>query len=204
MTKIKICGLSRPCDVEAVNAARPDWCGFIIDFPKSRRSCTPDQVRALRRELAPDIVPVGVFVDQPVEKAAALLRDGTISVAQLHGTENAAYLAALRAAAPGFPIWQAFRVRDAADLAAATASAADLVVLDNGQGTGRAFDWALAAALRRPYLLAGGLTPENIPEAVRRLRPFGLDLSSGVETGGWKDPEKILAAVRAARMEEFP
>lgn len=204
MTKIKICGLSRPCDVEAVNEARPDWCGFIIDFPRSRRNCSPDQVRELRRKLRPEIIPVGVFVDQAVEKVAGLLLDGTISAAQLHGAEDAAYLAALRAAAPGFPIWQAFRVRDQADLAAAAASAADLVVLDNGQGTGRAFDWTLAAALSRPYLLAGGLTPENIPEAVRRLRPFGLDLSSGVETDGRKDPEKILAAVRAARMEEFP
>ena len=101
MSKIKICGLFRPCDIDYVNEARPDWCGFIIDFPRSHRSVTPDQVRSLRAGLDPAIVPVGVFVDRPAEEAAALLNDGTIQVAQLHGREDAAYIAALRALAPG-------------------------------------------------------------------------------------------------------
>ena len=198
MTKIKICGLFRPCDIEYVNAVRPDWCGFIVNFPKSHRNRTPDQVRALRRGLAEGVVPVGVFVDQPVETVAELLNDGTISVAQLHGHEDAAYIAALRAAAPGYPVWKAFKVRGPEDLTAANASPADLVLLDNGRGTGETFDWSLAGGVTRPCLLAGGLTPENIPEAVRRLHPFGLDISSGVETDGKKDCAKILAAVSAA------
>ncbi|WP_300413671.1 phosphoribosylanthranilate isomerase [uncultured Oscillibacter sp.] len=198
MTKIKICGLFRPCDIEYVNAVRPDWCGFIVNFPKSHRNRTPDQVRALRRGLAEGVVPVGVFVDQPVETVAELLNDGTISVAQLHGHEDAAYIAALRAAAPGHPVWKAFKVRGPEDLTAANASPADLVLLDNGRGTGETFDWSLAGGVTRPCLLAGGLTPENIPEAVRRLHPFGLDISSGVETDGKKDCAKILAAVSAA------
>lgn len=198
MTKIKICGLFRPCDIEYVNAVRPDWCGFIVNFPKSHRNRTPDQVRALRRGLAEGVVPVGVFVDQPVETVAELLNDGTISVAQLHGHEDAAYIAALRAAAPGHPVWKAFKVRGPEDLTAANASPADLVLLDNGRGTGETFDWSLAGGVTRPWLLAGGLTPENIPEAVRRLHPFGLDISSGVETDGKKDCAKILAAVSAA------
>ena len=199
MTKIKICGLFRPCDIEYVNAVRPDWCGFIVNFPKSLRNRTPDQVRALRRGLAEGVVPVGVFVDQPVEDVAALLNDGTISVAQLHGHEDAAYIAALRAAAPGHPVWRAFKVRGPEDLEAAGASPADLVILDNGYGTGETFDWSMAGGVARPFLLAGGLTPENIPDAIRLLHPYGLDISSGVETDKQKDPEKIRAAVAAAR-----
>ncbi len=201
MAKIKICGLSRPEDIQAVNDARPDWCGFIIDFPKSHRNITPEQVRTLRAALSPAVTPVGVFVDQTVERVAGLLNDGTVAVAQLHGHEDADYIARLRASAPGHTIWKAFKVRSAGDLRDAAACPADCVVLDNGYGTGQAFDWTLVQNFTRPYLLAGGLTPENIPEAVKTLCPWGLDVSSGVETARWKDREKILAAVRAAREE---
>ena len=201
MTKIKICGLYRPQDIEYVNAARPDWCGFIINFPKSHRNLAPDQVRALRAGLDSGITPVGVFVDSPVEDAAALLNDGAISVAQLHGHEDDTYIARLRELAPGCTVWKAFKVRADADLAAANASAADMVLLDNGYGTGAAFDWSLTQGMTRPYILAGGLTPENIPGAIARLRPWGLDISSGVETDKKKDPTKIMAAVAAARKE---
>lgn len=199
MTKIKICGLSRPQDINYVNEARPDWCGFIINFPKSHRNVTPEQVRALRAGLAPSVLPVGVFVDRPAEEIAQLLKDGTISVAQLHGHEGPEDIAALRALAPGCQIWKAFKVRSAADLEEALASPADLVLLDNGQGTGQTFDWSLVTGVKRPFLLAGGLTPDNIPQAIEAVHPYGLDLSSGVETDKTKDREKILAAVAAAR-----
>jgi phosphoribosylanthranilate isomerase len=199
MTKIKLCGLYRPEDITAVNNARPDYCGFIINFPKSHRHVTPEQVRALRADLDPAVTPVGVFVNQPVETVAALQNDGTITVAQLHGQEDESYIAALRAATGGKPVWKAFKIRSEADLAAANASSADMVILDNGYGTGQTFDWSLAGGITRPYFLAGGLTPENIPAAIAQLDPTGLDLSSGVETDKKKDPEKMLAAVRAAR-----
>lgn len=201
MTRIKICGLHRPCDIDYVNLAKPDWCGFIVNFPKSHRSLTSDQVRELRKNLDESITPVGVFVDQPVEDVAALLHDGVISIAQLHGHEDPAHITALRAAVPGCTIWKAFKIRIPADLAAASASPADLVILDNGYGTGARFDWTLAGGIERPYLLAGGLTPENIPDAIARLHPYGLDLSSGVETEKKKDFDKILAAVTAARKD---
>lgn len=201
MTKIKICGLSRPCDIDYVNEARPDWCGFIINFPKSHRNLTPDQVRELRRGLDASITPVGVFVDQPLEEVAALLNDGSISIAQLHGHEDDAYITALRTRTPGKEIWKAYKIRSQADLAAANDSTADLVLLDNGRGTGQTFDWSLLQNFPRPYLLAGGLNPENLPAAIRTLRPFGVDLSSGVETERQKDRAKILAAVAAAREE---
>lgn len=201
MTKIKICGLFRPCDIDYVNEAKPDYCGFIINFPKSHRNLTPEQVRTLREKLDSAVSPVGVFVDEAPETVAALLKEGTISVAQLHGHEDENYIAALRALAPGCTIWKAYNVRAEEDLAAALASTADLVLLDSGQGTGQTFDWSLAAGVKRPFLLAGGLTPENIPQAIESVRPFGLDLSSGVETDKRKDREKILAAVAAARKE---
>lgn len=197
MTQIKICGLSRECDIGFVNEAGPDYIGFIVNFPKSRRSVTPERAAELKSGLAAGIRAVGVFVDQPVEyvlRAAALIG---LDVIQLHGHEDDAYIAALREET-ALPIWKAFRIRSDADLSAAEKSAADEILLDNGYGTGAVFDWSLAAGFSRPFLLAGGLTPENIPEAVRLMRPKLVDISSGVETDGLKDREKILAAVRAA------
>lgn len=201
MTRIKICGLTRPEDVRYVNTAKPDWCGFILNFPSSRRNVTPEQARALRAGLDPDIRPVGVFVDRPVEEVAALLNSGVISVAQLHGREDNAYISVLRTLAPGCVVWRAFQLRSQADLRAADASGADLVLLDNGPGHRPDLRLVLAGSVHRPFLLAGGLTPESIPRAVAALRPYGLDLSSGVETDGVKDPAKIQAAVTAAREE---
>ena len=207
MTKIKICGLYRPCDVDYVNRAEPDWCGFVINFPKSHRNVTPEQARELRSGLSRHVRPVGVFVDRPPEEIAALLDDGTLAAAQLHGHEDEAYIARLRSLTRGHPmwlgyeIWKAFQIRTPADLDAANASTADMILLDNGYGTGESFDWTLAGGVKRPCLLAGGLTPENIPDAIRRLHPAGLDLSSGVETNKKKDLNKILAAVAAARKE---
>ena len=146
-------------------------------------------------------MPVGVTVDQPVEAVAALLRSGAVDVAQLHGTEGESYLAALRTLAPGHPLWKAFTLRTPDDLSAALASGADMILLDSGKGTGQTFDWSLLRGVARPFLLAGGLTPENIPRAVREVHPWGVDLSSGVETDRRKDRDKILAAVAAARKE---
>ena len=203
MTKIKICGLTSPADVAFVNAARPDFCGFVIDFPKSRRSVSPQQVRALVRELDRAVLPVGVFVDAPAEEVADLLQERTIAAAQLHGHESEAYLTALRRLAPGHTIWQAFQLYTAADGERALSSSADCLVLDSGQGSGKTFDWSLIPRTDRPFLLAGGLTPSNLEEAVRTVQPWGVDLSSGVETEVRKDPEKIAAAVAAVRKEEF-
>lgn len=201
MSKIKICGLYRPEDIAYVNAVGPDYCGFIINFPKSHRNVTPEKVRALRAQVRNGIVPVGVFVDQDLQDVAALLNDHTISIAQLHGNEDDAYIAALRSMAPECTIWKAFKVRSAEDLAAARLSTADMVLLDNGYGTGKCFDWQLVGEIQRPFILAGGLTPENIPAAIRQLHPWGIDISSGVETDKIKDEKKMMAAVAAAREE---
>lgn len=201
MTKIKICGLYRPEDIQFVNEARPDFAGFVIDFPKSHRSVTPRRAHELRQRLSRDIAPVGVFVDSSVDQVADLFFSGVIRIAQLHGGEDEDYIASLRRAAPGLTVWKAFKIRTKAGLAAAARSDADMVLLDNGQGTGESFDWSLLRDFDRDYVLAGGLTPETIPAAVRTLHPWALDVSSGVETDKRKDYTKIKAAVEAARRE---
>ena len=199
MTKIKLCGLSRRCDIEAANALMPDYVGFV--FAKgSKRRVTPAQARALKNALSPGIRAVGVFVDEDPATVAALLGGGIIDAAQLHGGEDAAYIRALRRMTDR-PIWQAFRVRTRADIERANASEADLVLLDAGAGTGSAFDWRLPAHIKRSYFLAGGLNAENVAGAIRLLRPCGVDVSSGIESGGGKDAEKMAAFVAAVRRE---
>jgi phosphoribosylanthranilate isomerase len=198
MTKIKICGLYRDIDIDYVNEAGADYAGFILNFPKSHRNLTPEGAAALRARLAPGIRAVGVFVDQPFETVLAAAETAALDVIQLHGREDDGYIAALRKLT-GCEIWKAFKIRSNADLAAAEHSAADAVLLDNGYGTGEAFDWSLAADFKRPFLLAGGLTPENIPAAIETMHPLLVDISSGVETDKIKDRTKILAAVKAAR-----
>lgn len=200
MTKIKLCGLSRPQDIEAANALMPDYVGFVF-ATKSRRYVTPERAAALKALLAPAIRAVGVFVDEQAEQVAALLRDGVIDLAQLHGSEDEAYIARLRSLTDR-PIIQAFRIRTAADLAAVEQSAADFILLDSGAGSGARFDWTLLKNVRRPYFLAGGLDCANAAEAVRTLHPYALDVSSGIETDGKKDYEKMAAFVAAVRKEE--
>ena len=196
--QIKLCGLFRPEDVAAVNAAKPDYVGFVF-YEKSKRLVTPGLAWELRQSIDQNIRTVGVFVSAAIAEIAALYKNQTISVAQLHDVGDDLTIAALRKTAPGLEIWQAFKVRTADDLQRAAESPADQVLLDGGAGDGKVFNWELAAAFPRPFILAGGLTPENIPEAIAKLHPVMVDLSTGVETDGVKDPDKMLAAVRAAR-----
>ena len=221
-TGIKICGMRRKEDIEAANACRPDYIGFILS-PGFRRSVTPEEAEQLARRLAPGILKVGVFVNESVEKVVEAA--GFLDLIQLHGSEDNAYIRDLRGRMATSdprglleatndprgrmtkPVIQAFRIRSADDLKRAMESEADYLLLDNGTGTGEAFDWSLirdAEALKRgaaakPWILAGGLGPDNVAEAVRRFRPYAVDLSSGAETDGWKDPEKMARCVRAVR-----
>jgi len=198
MTQVKICGLTRPEDIRCVNRLRPSYIGFILNFEKSRRNLAPSEAAGLRRSLAPGIRAVGVMVDQPIDTAVELAHKVGLDVIQLHGGEDDSYIAALRARA-GVPVWKAFRVRTAADLDSARRSAADQVLLDNGYGTGETFLWDLADGFDRPFILAGGLTPLNVADAIRQLKPSLVDVSSGVETDGRKDPQKIAAFMDAVR-----
>ncbi len=199
MTKIKICGLYRDQDIDYVNEASPDYAGFILHFPKSHRNLEPDRALKLRNRLLSQIRAVSVFVDQPMETVIFTAERLRADVIQLHGHESDKYIEELREKT-GREIWKAFKVRCEEDLLAASSCKADMVLLDNGYGTGQTFDWSLLEAFDRPFILAGGLTPSNISEAISRLGPVVVDLSSGVETEGRKDRKKIMAAVRATRI----
>ncbi|MCD8362959.1 MAG: phosphoribosylanthranilate isomerase [Lachnospiraceae bacterium] len=198
--KIKICGLYRDEDIEAVNRYQPDYAGFVF-YPLSHRYVSKSQMQVWRERLDRRIPAVGVFVDLPEQEVADYWKEGLIQVLQLHGHENEEYIRNLRKLAPGCEIWKAFRIRAAADLKMAQESSADRVLLDNGYGTGQCFDWKLMEDLRltRPFLLAGGLRAENIREAIQSFQPWGLDVSSGVETDKKKDPEKIRKIIETVR-----
>ena len=197
MTKMKICGLMRVQDAQYANAVHPDFAGMILSAG-FRRSVTAETAQAIRDALNPDIPVAGVFVDENIEAITAFLQRGTIQAVQLHGHEDAQYIAALRQVTDAM-ILQAFRIRSAEDVQLAQHSAADMILLDSGTGTGQVFDWSLLSGITRPFFLAGGLHPENVAEAIRTVRPSGVDVSSGVETDGQKDPQKIRAFADAVR-----
>ena len=217
MSGIKICGLFRACDIDYVNEAKPDYAGFILHFPKSHRNVEPVVAAEMRRRLQPGIRAVGVFVDQSEETVIASAERIGLDAVQLHGHEDDRYIKSLRSLLQR-PVWKAFKVRSEADLMEAEKSSADEILLDNGYGTGNVFDWTILSGLSRPYILAGGLTPELITKVVmisedgtfskadmnskvgRIPLPKLFDISSGVETDKVKDRDKILAAVRAARL----
>ena len=205
MTRIKLCGLSRPQDIAAANELKPEYIGFVF-AKKSRRYVTPETAKTLRADLAQGIRAVGVFVDEPAESVAALLREGVIDIAQLHGAEDEEYIRTLRALTDR-PIVKAFRLgtgetADAQEvLQKALASTADAVLLDSGAGTGMVLNWELLRDFPRPYFLAGGLNPDNVAEAIRMLHPAAVDVSSGIESDGVKDAGKMRDFVCEVRKE---
>ena len=197
MTKIKLCGLSRPQDILAANQLRPEYIGFVF-APKSSRYISSGQARELKALLSPQIRAVGVFVNEGIDRVEELLNSGVIDLAQLHGSEDADYIRKLRTRT-GKPVIQAFRITSEEDVRRAEHSVADHILLDAGAGT--VFDWDLLRQTQRPYFLAGGLEPENVKGAVERLHPYAVDVSSGIETDGVKDPEKMAAFVATVRKE---
>ncbi len=194
MTLVKICGLTRLEDVEAVNALMPDMAGFVFYRP-SHRCVSEDAARELGSGLSPSIVKVGVFVDEDPLVIADLVGSGIIDAVQLHGVEDGAYIHGLRRLVD-VPIIKTFLVRGPRDIGAANRSDADCVLLDAGMGSGMTFDWSLLDGMERDYILSGGLNPGNIRDAVEMLHPYGVDVSSGVETDGRKDPSKMSAFLR--------
>ena len=196
MTKIKMCGLRRAEDIEYANILRPDYIGYVF-AKKSRRYVTPEKAQELTKLLREDITPVGVFVDEPIENVIALVESGAIRMVQLHGSESEDYAAELKER--GIPVIRAFTVSSEADIAAARSTCADYVLLDSGSGSGETFDWSLIKNVGRDFFLAGGLTADNAAEAVEKLRPYGVDASSCLETDGFKDFDKMKAFAKAVR-----
>ncbi|MBQ9901240.1 MAG: phosphoribosylanthranilate isomerase [Clostridia bacterium] len=200
MTRIKLCGLTRTMDIQAANGLRPDYVGFVF-FAKSRRNLSPKQAAKLKEALDPGIQAVGVFVDEAPEKIALLLEEGVIDVAQLHGQEDISYFNRLRELT-GKPIIKAFRVEKPEDCLAAENFPSEYLLLDSGMGSGVTFDWSAVAGVKRDFFLAGGLSPENVADAIKNIHPFGVDVSSGIESDGVKDYQKMAAFVAAVRKEE--
>lgn len=198
--KIKLCGMFRDCDINYANEAKPDYVGFILGFPKSHRNIDAETARRLRSRLDTGIKAVGVFVNSPETTCAEYANCGIIDVIQLHGDEDADFIRRLRELTSA-PIIKAAKIRTPEDIGRVQALGADYVLLDNGTGTGEMFDHSLldGAEIRQPFFLAGGLTPENLRQAAESVRPYCVDLSSGVETDRFKNREKMLEAVRVIR-----
>lgn len=197
MTKMKLCGLTRSCDIEYANELVPEYIGFVF-APKSKRYISPQKAEMLRSQLSSRIIPVGVFVNESIERIADLVNHHVVDAVQLHGNEDAEYIKALRKQTSCMMI-QAFRIESEADIRMANASVADYVLLDSGGGTGETFNHSFIQGMARPYFLAGGLTPENVRAAIDALRPFAVDASSSLETDHFKDKIKMTAFVNAVR-----
>jgi phosphoribosylanthranilate isomerase len=203
--RIKICGLSRIEDIHCANRARPDYIGFV--FAESRRRVTAEKARELREKLDAGITPVGVFVDAEIENIATLVNGRIIDMVQLHGNEDKAYIMRLREKCAA-PIIKAVRLGhgehppEDADLR--TVYGADYILLDSGAGSGVTFDWRIAERFTvasdfgSAFFLAGGINANNIHRAVA-LAPFCVDVSSGAETDGAKDGEKMAALCAVCR-----
>lgn len=197
MTKIKLCGLKKSCDMEYANELTPEYIGFVF-AKKSKRYVSPEKAEVLRKQLKPGIIPVGVFVDEKIEVIADLVDRHIIDNVQLHGNEDEDYIKELRKSTQ-CTIIKAFRIERKADIDTANNSSADYVLLDSGSGSGETFDWSLIREINRPYFLAGGLTPANVRTAISKLQPFGVDASSSLETDECKDKEKMTSFVKAVR-----
>lgn len=214
---VKLCGMLREEDIRAVAQARPDMCGFIVNFPQSHRSVSTERLAELCKLLDEEdakvaacmatsgnpvslhpIWRVGVFVDEPLDSLIRIVSAGAVDLVQLHGNESNAYISELRHRTRVGTI-QAFRVSGSEDVSRAEGSSADMIMCDSGQGSGRVFDWGIVSSVHRPFILAGGLTPETIGKALTEVDPWGVDMSSGIETDKVKDPAIIAAAVDEVR-----
>ncbi len=214
--KIKFCGLFRECDIDYANALKPDFVGFIF-AEQSRRFVDFATAKALKSRLDSGVKAVGVFVDSPLERVMEALSEGIIDAVQLHGNENNAYISALKACmqrdlGAELPIIKAIKVSDSHSLDLALELLADFILLDSqNAGGGKAFDWNLLAQIlaksqdfarefQSRFFLAGGVNVDNIQSAIA-LKPFCIDISSGIESEGRKDFAKMQTIFNAIKGE---
>ena len=202
MVRIKICGMRREEDIDMANKFEPDYIGFV--FAESPRKVSYEQAKELSSKLNEDIIPVGVFVNEHMKLIVDLFKDGIIKMAQLHGDEDEDYIKNLKAksleqAGIEIPVINAIVIKDDVDyndrLLEWRDSVSDYLILDSGKGSGKTFDWNLidksSEFFENSIFLAGGLNSENLSSAIEEFNPFAVDLSSSVETDGFKDEEKI-------------
>lgn len=204
MLKVKICGIKTMQDVKAVNRHKPDFAGFVF-YPLSKRYVSLITARLLKAQLKKHIKTVGVFVNAPPEEIAAAAELGLINLVQLHGDEGNDYIAELQKICK-LPIIKAVRVQDENDIRRADYYNCDYLLFDAYAksafgGTGRQFDTELLKKVKihKPYFLAGGLDAENVRQALKGLKPYAVDVSSGVETAGGKDKKKIKMFIKQVK-----
>lgn len=201
MTKIKLCGMIRPEDIQTANRLVPDLVGFVFAH-KSRRFVSPYVAAKLREELSDRIRAVGVFVNEDIGHILELLDRRVIDAVQLHGDEGDEYINDLCSKTDA-PVIRACRIQSPDDIAKIRIYPNVKILLDAGSGDGQSFSWDWLKDVDFDYYLAGGLDPQNVGEAVRTYHPYGVDVSSGIETDGYKDPDKMEAFVRAVREGEW-
>ena len=209
--KVKMCGISKVETIPAVVEAKPDYMGLV--FASSKRQVTVDQAKTLVEELHKqytkrynngaeqsnndEIKTVGVFVNETLDNLVSIATEANLDVVQLHGDEDEAFIQSLKERT-NVEVWKAVQIRSAADVEKWIDSSADMLLFDayhkdERGGTGEVFDWSSLDAFERPFMLAGGIDSTNVARAIRTVRPYGIDISSGIETNGVKDDEKIKA-----------
>ncbi|KZX14812.1 N-(5'-phosphoribosyl)anthranilate isomerase [Methanobrevibacter cuticularis] len=186
--KIKICGLKRKKDIEIVNKYKPDYIGFV--FAESPRQIDFTKAAELKSLLNKDILAVGVFVDADIQDIVNLTQSNTIDMIQLHGDEDEEYIKKLKEFEKNITIIKAIEVKNIEDSEKWNDSMIDYLLLDNGKGTGKSFNWNLIGNIKKPFFIAGGINVDNMEDIIK-FKPFAIDISSGAEKNGVKDSEKI-------------
>ena len=215
--KVKMCGISKVETIPAVVEAKPDYMGLV--FAPSKRQVTVDQAKILVEELHrgyaqkygsdtehdknDTIKTVGVFVNETVDNLVTIANEANLDAVQLHGDEDEAFIQSLKERT-NVEVWKAIQIRTAADTEKWIDSSADMLLFDayhkdERGGTGEVFDWSSLDAFERPFMLAGGIDSTNVARAIRTVRPYGIDISSGIETNGVKDDEKITAFTKIVK-----
>ena len=191
MVKIKICGLKRLEDINIVNRYKPDYIGFV--FADSKRKISRELASEMKNDLDSNIISVGVFVDADINEIIDLFDKGIIEIAQLHGQESEEYIKNLKEKTNyQLKIINAIEMSDEKDLLEYDNSIADYLLLDSGKGSGKTFDWNLIRGdLNKEFFLAGGIDISNVSKAIDEINPYAIDLSSSLETDGFKDENKI-------------
>ena len=208
--KVKMCGISKVETILAVVEAKPDYMGLV--FAPSKRQVTIDKAKILVEELHKQCInhydtkvvkTVGVFVNETVDNLVTIANEANLDAVQLHGDEDEAFIQSLKERT-NVEVWKAIQIRSAADVEAWIDSSADMLLFDayhkdERGGTGEVFDWSSLDAFERPFMLAGGIDSTNVARAIRTVRPYGIDISSGIETNGVKDDEKITAFTKIVK-----
>ena len=208
--KVKMCGISKVETIPAVVEAKPDYMGLV--FAPSKRQVTVEQAKILIEELHKQCInhydtkvvkTVGVFVNETVDNLVAIANEVNLDAVQLHGDEDETFIQSLKERT-NVEVWKAIQIRTAADTEKWIDSSADMLLFDayhkdERGGTGEVFDWSSLDAFERPFMLAGGIDSTNVARAIRTVRPYGIDISSGIETNGVKDDEKITAFTKIVK-----